>query len=1137
MQSMALSELFSTHPSFKEIADALKSERVFTGLKGIHGSLYAFAIQHAYVQRNQSFLVVGNDREEAAYLLNDLQQLMGDDACLFFPATARKAYQTDDMDNANVLMRTEILNTLLQHPEPKIVVTYPEAISEKVIKKDVFGSRILLLNKGEKPGMDFIIEVLHEYGFSHTDYVAEPGDFAIRGGIIDVYSFSSDLPLRIEFFDDEVESLRWFEPASQLSVKELQQAEIVPNTQLETRHESYCSLPEFMESVGHTPICWLSSIQNLLMTATRVIEKAELVFGKLGPSPLKRLEPSQKYCSADFWTERLKRYPVMGKWESSTAFSTVIEFRSAPQPSFSKNFELLFSHLITLNEQGFRNLLCCDSQSQMERIQAIYQEVMPALKKAAEKQHALFPDVADWNSVYTLLTLTLHEGFVEHDLKIAVYTDHQVFERYHRFKLKDRVARSRESLTAREISGLKPGDFVTHIDHGVGKFSGLEKIEVNGKMQEAIRLVYKDNDVLYVSIHSLHRIARYSGKEGEEPSLHKLGGTAWAVQKAKTKAKVKDIAKELIALYAKRKAQKGFAFSHDTYLQTELEASFIYEDTPDQQKATLDVKADMEKDYPMDRLVCGDVGFGKTEVAIRAAFKAACDGKQVAVLVPTTILALQHYKTFSERLKHFPVKVDYLNRFKTAGQQKETIEKVKQGKVDILIGTHRLVSKDIQFKDLGLMIIDEEQKFGVSTKEKLRQMKVNIDTLTLTATPIPRTLQFSLMGARDLSIIATPPPNRYPVETRVCTFDEVLIRDAIAYELERGGQVFFIHNRVQNLMEVAGTIQRLVPNAKIAIGHGQMEGEKLEEIMLGFVEGEYDVLVSTTIVESGLDIPNANTIIINDAHKFGLSDLHQMRGRVGRSNRKAFCFLITLPASVLTGDARKRLKALEEFTDLGSGFNIAMRDLDIRGAGNILGGEQSGFIADIGFEMYQKVLDEALRELKEEMPQAMADGPSEPANKDAYWASDATIDTDLELLIPDAYVNSISERIILYKQLDESRDEADLQQFQAKLTDRFGQPPPETLELFNTIRLRWLARKMGIEKIVLKSNRMVCWFLSPPQHPFYSSTDFSDLLQTIQQQAGLCKLKESNERLSLLFEGISSIHQARETLAFLHRKG
>jgi transcription-repair coupling factor (superfamily II helicase) len=730
---------------------------------------------------------------------------------------------------------------------------------------------------------------------------------------------------------------------------------------------------------------------------------------------------------------------------------------------------------------------------------------------------------------------TLHEGFLDKSRKIAIYTDHQIFERYHRFRLKEKVANSKQALTLKELTGLQPGDFVTHIDHGVGKFAGLEKIDVNGKSQEAIRLIYKDNDILYVSIHSLHRIAKFTGKEGEPPRVHKLGSPAWAVQKAKTKAKVKDIAKDLIALYAKRRAQKGFEFSHDSYLQNELEASFIYEDTPDQNKATQDVKQDMEQAFPMDRLVCGDVGFGKTEVAIRAAFKAACDGKQVAVLVPTTILASQHYKTFSDRLKAFPVKVDYLNRFKTAAEQKKTIELTAAGQIDILIGTHRLVSKDVKFKDLGLMVIDEEQKFGVSTKEKLKQMKVNVDTLTLTATPIPRTLQFSLMGARDLSVIATPPPNRHPVETHLSTFNEELIRDAVAYEISRGGQVFFIHNRIGNLMEVAGIIQRLVPDARVRIGHGQMEGDKLEEVMLGFVEGDFDVLVSTTIVESGLDIPNANTIIINDAHKFGLSDLHQMRGRVGRSNKKAFCFLLTLPASLLTGDARRRMQALEDFSDLGSGFNIAMRDLDIRGAGNILGGEQSGFISEIGFEMYQKILDEALQELQDTMQSQNADAAPVPRNSlrnDAGW-TDTTIDTDLEILLPDTYINSIAERISLYKKLDETRSEPDLQTFEKNLTDRFGIPPPPVAELFNTIRLRWLTKKLGMEKVIMKGGRMTCYFIANQNSLFYQSEDFTQVLRFVQQHPGLGKMKETADKLTMSFENIRNIKTAIEMLKFM----
>ncbi|MEN9331947.1 MAG: hypothetical protein RLZZ94_1037, partial [Bacteroidota bacterium] len=791
----------------------------------------------------------------------------------------------------------------------------------------------------------------------------------------------------------------------------------------------------------------------------------------------------------------------------------VIEFKTKPQPHFNKNFNLLLENLYLSQKKNFTNLLFSDSAKQAERIHSIFEDIpRPDEFKGKELKF------------HTLLT-SLHQGFIDEELKINFYTDHQIFDRYHRFRLKKNYSKS-ESITLKELYSLKPGDFITHIDHGVGRFAGLETMDVNGKPQEAIRLVYKDNDILYISIHSLHRIARYSSKDGNAPTLNKLGSTAWATLKSKTKKKVKDIAKDLIALYAKRKAQKGFAFSQDGYLQNELEASFIYEDTPDQIKSTVDVKKDMEKEYPMDRLICGDVGFGKTEIAVRAAFKAATDGKQVAVLVPTTILALQHYRTFKERLKSFPVNIDYINRFKTSAQQTETLKRLSEGKIDIIIGTHRLLSKDIKFKDLGLMIIDEEQKFGVSSKEKLKSIKVNVDTLTLTATPIPRTLQFSLMGARDLSIINTPPPNRYPVTTEVHTFNDQLIKDAINYEISRGGQVFFIHNRVQDIHDMAAMIAKLCPGVKIGVGHGQMDGDKLEEILMNFIEGETDVLLATTIIESGLDISNANTMIINNAHYFGLSDLHQMRGRVGRSNKKAFCYLLAPPVTVLTPEARQRLKAIEEHSDLGSGFQVAMKDLDIRGAGNLLGGEQSGFISEIGFEMYHKILDEAIQELKDSDFKDVF-----PKDENAAFVQDCQIDTDLEMRIPETYVENIAERLSLYKELDEIATEDKLQAFEKNLKDRFGDVPHQVIDLMDTIRLRWNAKKIGFEKILLKNKIFKGYFISNANSEYYQSSAFNTILKFVQQHPHISKMKEDKGKLSVSFSNIKTISEANLLLS------
>jgi transcription-repair coupling factor (superfamily II helicase) len=859
--------------------------------------------------------------------------------------------------------------------------------------------------------------------------------------------------------------------------------------------------------------------------------QAETAFNKL-ESVIEQLPPSELYIHKDVFSKQLLAISLV---EFGNHFSLsptkVISYNFSPQPSFNKNFNFLFDNLNATTRNGYEILIFAENYKQIERLEKIFEDISsnsPLLRRGAGGEVSNSP--LQWKGIGGEV---IHEGFIDNDLKIACYTDHQIFDRYHRFRLKDTFNKKNEALTLKELKGLNPGDYITHIDYGVGRYGGLETIEVNGKMQETIRLVYKDYDVVNISIHSLHRIAKYSGKEGTEPKVNKLGSNNWAILKQKTKKRVKEIAFDLIQLYAKRKALKGFQFSPDNYLQNELEASFIYEDTPDQVKATADVKRDMEKEFPMDRLICGDVGFGKTEIAIRAAFKAVCDSKQVAVLVPTTILALQHYKTFSERLKDLPCKVDYINRFKTAKQQKETLEKVEKGQVDILIGTHGIVGKNVKWKDLGLMIIDEEQKFGVAVKDKLKTLKTSVDSLTLTATPIPRTLQFSMMGARDLSIINTPPPNRYPVQTELHTFNEEIIRDAITFEVSRGGQVFFVHNRVQDIMQIAAMINKLCPDVRVGVGHGQMEGHQLEEVMLKFVEGEYDVLVATTIIEAGLDISNANTIIINQAHMFGLSDLHQMRGRVGRSNKKAFCYLLTTPVSLLTNEARKRLKAIEEFSDLGSGFNIAMRDLDIRGAGDLLGGEQSGFINEIGFEMYQKILDEAIMELRMENAELeIGDSYNQKVKNTDYqkFVSDCTIDTDMEILIPSDYVTNITERLTLYRELDDANNETELQLFETRLKDRFGNVPPQTIELIHTIRLRWLAMQIGFEKLLLKNNKMVGYFIPKQDSPYYQSEVFTKVLKFVQQNPRSCKMKENNGKLTLSFENVKDIDEAIKSL-------
>ena len=924
-------------------------------LNGLAGSSVSLVTAALFESNPVVHLVILSEKESAVYFCNDLENLLGEAETAFhkkrvllFPTSYKRPYEIEKTDNSNVLMRTEVLKRLSTRAKNTVVVTWPEALSEKVVTKNYLEKSTLHLKCNEPVDLDFVYDMLDEYGFGRVDFVAEPGQMAIRGGIIDVFSFTNDYPFRIEFSDEIVASIRSFDPATQLSIDKLDHITIVPNVQDRVLHEKRES---FLEFIPGKSILWFQDMAFAVDLIEKEYQKAKTAFEQLD-GLVEHLGPEELFTGKESVIHGIGEFPVIefGRHHALTADAS-FDFDIVPQPSFNKNFDLLLDNLRENAENGIRNLLLADSPQQVERIYSIIDDLL--------KNRGLNPE--DIN--YASINLSLHEGFIDRGTKLACYTDHQIFERYHKFRLRESFS-GKQAITLKELYDLKPGDYVTHIDHGVGRYDGLEKIENNGKMQEAIRIIYANDDLLYVSIHSLHRICKYSGKEGHIPSLDRLGSNSWNKLKAKTKAKVKDIAKDLIKLYAERRAGKGFGFAPDTYLQHELEASFIYEDTPDQVKSTSDVKQDMEQDFPMDRLICGDVGFGKTEIAIRAAFKAVNDSKQVAVLVPTTILALQHYKTFSERLREMPCRVDYINRFKSPQQQKKTLAELQEGKIDVLIGTHRLLSADVKFKDLGLMIVDEEQKFGVAAKEKLKQMKVNVDTLTLTATPIPRTLQFSLMGARDLSIINTPPPNRYPIQTELHAFNEEVIRDAVSYELSRGGQVFFVNNRIQNIQEIAGVVQKLVPDARIAVGHGQMDGMKLEKIMADFVEGEYDVLVSTTIVESGLDIPNANTIIINDAHHYGLSDLHQLRGRVGRTNRKAFCYLLAPPLSTLTDEARKRLKAIEEFSEIGSGFNIAMRDLDIRGAGNILGAEQSGFITEIGFEMYQKILDEAMQELK-----------------------------------------------------------------------------------------------------------------------------------------------------------------------------
>lgn len=1084
-------------------------------LNGLTGSSDAMLISALIKSLPHPALFVLGDREEAAYFQNDLENILGQQKALLYPASYKKPYALDQPDNNQILQRAEVLSRINKNRERFTVITYTEAVHERVITRKSLERNTMELHQGDNIDTDFLHEFLQENAFERNDFVYEPGQFAIRGGIIDIFSFAHELPFRIELYGNKIESIRCFDPATQLSEQNMAFITIIPNIQTGLVREEHESFFEFLPPETIVYVKDLSYTLNAMRTS---LDKALEKFGKQIHIENEQVQRNTEelFDKDEDWLRRLEQHKLL-EYGSKPYFEPeiVLDFKTRPQPHFNKNFNLLLEDLYKNQGKQYTNILFSESAKQSERLHSILAD-MPRTA----------PFTGQELKFYTLNT-ALHQGFIDEELKIACYTDHQIFDRYHRFRLKKNYSKS-EAITLKELYSLKPGDFVTHIDHGVGRFAGLETLDVNGKKQEAIRLVYKDNDILYISIHSLHRIARFAGKEGSVPTLNKLGSSSWSNLKQKTKKKVKDIAKDLIALYAKRRAQKGHAFSQDTYLQTELEASFMYEDTPDQLKSTRDVKKDMEKDYPMDRLICGDVGFGKTEIAIRAAFKAVVDGKQVAVLVPTTILALQHFRTFSERLKEFPCRIDYINRFKSSSEQNETLRELESGKIDIIIGTHRLISKDVRFRDLGLMIIDEEQKFGVAAKEKLKSLRVNVDTLTLTATPIPRTLQFSLMGARDLSIINTPPPNRFPVTTELHVFNDQLIKEAIEYEISRGGQVFFVHNKVQDIHEIEGMLLRLCPGIKTGVGHGQMDGDQLEKVLVNFIEGDIDVLIATTIIESGLDISNANTIIINNAHYFGLSDLHQMRGRVGRSNRKAFCYLLAPPLTVLTPEARQRLKAIEEHAELGSGFQVAMRDLDIRGAGNMLGGEQSGFISEIGFEMYHKILDEAIQELKESDFSDLF--PREEAEQ---FVRDCQIDTDMEMRIPEDYVTNTAERLGLYKELDDSGNEDQLLKFTEQLRDRFGPVPEQVQELLHTVRLRWKAKKLGFEKIVLKNRVLKAYFISKQDSSYFSSSLFSSILKFAQMHPRSCKMKEEKGKLSLSLLHIDSIREADRQLALM----
>jgi transcription-repair coupling factor (superfamily II helicase) len=1106
-----LLRLYRDDAFVKVMADQIKHETEPTQLRGLVGSLDSVLATALYLNAPQTYLFVLNDKEEAAYFLNDLQNLLGENTAFLFPMSYKKPYQPEDIDNANVLMRAEVLS-LLNNASVKapLLVSYPDALGEKVVNKRSLLKNTFSIGIGDTLDLDFLSEFLADQGFERSDFVYEAGQYSVRGGIIDVFSYAHEMPFRMDLFGREVESIRTFNPETQLSVESVSRLNIVPDVQTKLVQETRDS---FLSFLPNTTQIWIKDTELLLEVVEKYFEKTQEIFEQIvqrsgGVQVIQR--PEERFETRRGFLSQLKTFKCV---EFGRRFyfknAQKIQYNCKPQPSFNKDFRRLSDNLRENQQFGYLNILSADSVKQLERLGNILEELDPYIKA----RH---------------LNIALREGFVDEQAKIVCYTDHQVFDRFHRYRIREKYSKSK-ILTLKELKNLQPGDYVTHIDYGIGRFAGMDKIRVGESEQEAIRLIYRDDDLLYVSIHSLHKIAKYTGKEGTPPAVSKLGSQDWENRKARVKGKVKDIAKELISLYAKRKMAPGYAFSRDSYLQAELESSFLYEDTPDQAKATADVKVDMEKPHPMDRLVCGDVGFGKTEIAIRAAFKAVNDSKQVAVLVPTTVLAMQHFRTFRDRLEKMPCRVEYVNRFKSDKQIKETLKRVASGETDILIGTHRIVGKDIKFKNLGLLIIDEEQKFGVKTKDRLKEMRVNVDVLTLTATPIPRTLHFSLMGARDLSVIATPPPNRQPVTTEVHVYDELLIRDAVADELKRGGQVYFVHNRVSDLEGFANTIMKLVPDARVGVAHGQLDGEQLEKVMMHFVEGHYDVLVSTNIIESGLDIPNANTMLINNANHFGMSDLHQMRGRVGRSNRKAYCYLLTTKMASMTADARKRLQVLEEFSDLGDGFKVAMRDLDIRGAGNLLGGEQSGFINDLGYEIYHKILDEAVDELKEtEFKELFAE---ELSLKGEHLRIDCQVETDLAVLIPETYISSITERLSLYTQLDDIKDEAALQAFQHQVRDRFGPIPPEFLDAIHIVRVRWKAAQLGFEKITLRNNNLRCYFVSGNNQAYFQSEKFGKILDYVKRAKGQATLKEVKGRPLLLFEHIGDISQLDQVFA------
>ena len=1094
-----LQERVEKNPDISAVGSLLKKVDILS-VKGLQGSSRSLLATSLIKKSPQTYLYILNDAESAGYFYHDITQIIGSQDVLFFPSAYKRAAKYGQIDSANEVLRTAVLSRLQEKNHSLIIVSYPDALIEKTVSDEQLKDHTLTVSVGEQIDSTFVSEVLDSYGFQYVDYVYEPGQYAQRGSILDLFSYSSEFPYRIDFFGDVVESIRNFDLETQLSIERFNDIRIVPElTKSSSNNSSLFSFLPNNTIIGIEDMRWvLSRIESLNLDELRIDVNSEYV----------------EFVKADFLTR--EDFNVAMSSFTQLRFDNklqdtpdaVVNFNTSPQPLYHKNFDLLSESLHKFIDEGYTIYILSDSEKQQKRLFHIF-----------EDRNDPIPFIP--------VNKTLHEGFSDAALKICCFTDHQIFDRFHKYNLKsDRARSGKVTLTLKELNQLQIGDYVVHMDHGIGKFSGLVRLPIGEKVQEVIKLTYHNNDAVFVSIHALHKVSKYKGKEGESPKLNKLGSGAWERVKAKTKSKIKDIARDLIKLYAERQQEKGFAYTSDTYLQTELEASFMYEDTPDQIKATRDIKIDMQSEQPMDRLVCGDVGFGKTEIAIRAAFKAATDGKQTAVLVPTTVLATQHYHTFSGRLENFPVRVDYLSRARTSKEQKELLEDLQEGKIDILIGTHRLVSKDVKFKDLGLLIIDEEQKFGVSTKEKLKQMKINVDTLTMTATPIPRTLQFSLMGSRDLSIISTPPPNRYPIQTEVHTFDMEIIRDAINFEISRNGQVFIINNRIQNIYELEALLLREIPSIKISVGHGQMDPKKLEGVITDFMNHEQDLLIATTIIESGIDMPNVNTIIVVDAQNFGLSDLHQLRGRVGRSNRKAFCYLLAPPLYTLSTDSRRRLQAIENFAELGSGLNIAMQDLDIRGAGNLLGAEQSGFIADLGYETYRKILTEAVQELRKDEFSDMYKEEQLSKSEAEEFVDDVHVESDLELMFPAMYIPNDAERVAIYRELDEMETETEIIDFTKRIEDRFGKIPKQGKELIRIVRLRRLAKPLGIEKVVLKNGQMSLNLISDVNSPYYMSSAFDRLLNYAQSNPRNCKLREVGKKRSLLIKNIDTVETA-----------